>query len=71
MASLQHEPRVTGGSNRVSAVDLSVLNSKDFDDHKDIDHDQVILTNINVHVVFSSWNKNELHHEILKVLAAF
>ncbi|KAL7597351.1 hypothetical protein Lser_V15G30753 [Lactuca serriola] len=40
MASLQHEPRVTGGSNRVSAVDLSVLNSKDFDDHKDIDHDQ-------------------------------
>ncbi|CAH1453928.1 unnamed protein product [Lactuca virosa] len=40
MASLQHEPRVTGGSNRVSAVDLSVLNSKDYDDHKDIDHDQ-------------------------------
>ncbi|CAI9291461.1 unnamed protein product [Lactuca saligna] len=40
MASLQHEPRVTGGSNRVSAVDLSVLNSKDFDDHKEIEHDQ-------------------------------
>ncbi|KAI3672770.1 hypothetical protein L6452_38869 [Arctium lappa] len=40
MAGQQHEPRTTGGSNRVSAVDLtSIVNSKDYD-HKDTNHDQ-------------------------------
>ncbi|KAI3821385.1 hypothetical protein L1987_08952 [Smallanthus sonchifolius] len=43
MAGLQHEPRVTGGSNRISAIDLgettSVPNNKD-NDHKDMNHDQ-------------------------------
>ncbi|XP_071692490.1 metal transporter Nramp7.2-like [Rutidosis leptorrhynchoides] len=41
MAGLQHEPRVTGGSNRVSAVDLSGIikpDSNDYD-HKDMNHD--------------------------------
>ncbi|XP_076931262.1 metal transporter Nramp7.2-like [Bidens hawaiensis] len=35
MASLQHEPRVSGGSNRISAIDLgdvpSIPNTKDYD----------------------------------------
>ncbi|KAJ9535955.1 hypothetical protein OSB04_un000884 [Centaurea solstitialis] len=40
MASLQHESRTIGGSNRVSAVDLtSIVNSKDYD-HKDVNDDQ-------------------------------
>ncbi|XP_024976717.1 metal transporter Nramp5-like [Cynara cardunculus var. scolymus] len=40
MAGLQHESRTTGGSNRVSAVDLtSIVNSKDYD-HKHMNHDQ-------------------------------
>ncbi|KAI7740857.1 hypothetical protein M8C21_006499 [Ambrosia artemisiifolia] len=43
MAGLQHEPRVTGGSNRISAVDLGdntpVHNSKDID-HKYTNNDQ-------------------------------
>ncbi|KAI3505086.1 hypothetical protein L1887_26981 [Cichorium endivia] len=39
MAALQHEPRVTGGSNRVSAVDLSFMDSNGHD-NKDMHHDQ-------------------------------
>ncbi|KAM0007997.1 putative NRAMP family protein [Helianthus debilis subsp. tardiflorus] len=43
MAGLQHEPRVIGGSNRISAVDLGdntpVHNTKD-NDHKYTDNDQ-------------------------------
>ncbi|KAJ9567869.1 hypothetical protein OSB04_003835 [Centaurea solstitialis] len=40
MAGLQHESRTIGGSNRVSAVDLtSIVNSKDYD-HKDVNDDQ-------------------------------
>ncbi|PWA34833.1 metal transporter NRAT1 [Artemisia annua] len=38
MAGLQHEPRVTGGSNRISAVEMSDV-SKDHD-QKDMNHEQ-------------------------------
>ncbi|PWA62950.1 metal transporter NRAT1 [Artemisia annua] len=38
MAGLQHEPRVTGGSNRISAVEMSDI-SKDHD-QKDMNHEQ-------------------------------
>ncbi|KAK1407740.1 hypothetical protein QVD17_39366 [Tagetes erecta] len=45
MATQQHEPRVTGGSNRISAIDLgddtaSVPNNKDTIDPKYMNHDQ-------------------------------
>ncbi|GJS04822.1 metal transporter Nramp5-like protein [Tanacetum coccineum] len=43
MAALQHEPRIAGGSNRISAVEPSVttsdVNSKDYD-QKDMNHDE-------------------------------
>ncbi|KAK9080106.1 hypothetical protein SSX86_001781 [Deinandra increscens subsp. villosa] len=43
MAGLQHEPRVTGGSNRISAIDVdantSITNTKDYD-HKHMNSDQ-------------------------------
>nr|GEX72020.1 metal transporter Nramp5-like [Tanacetum cinerariifolium] len=38
MAGLQHEPRVTGGSNRISAVEMSDI-SKDHD-QKEMNHEQ-------------------------------
>lgn len=44
MAGIEHEPRVIGGSNRISSVDLSgisspVFHSKDYD-HEEMNHDQ-------------------------------
>nr|GEZ52499.1 metal transporter Nramp5-like [Tanacetum cinerariifolium] len=44
MAGIEHEPRVIGGSNRISSVDLSgisspVVNSKDYD-NQEMNHDQ-------------------------------